>query len=862
MRKVVAAVALIAAILVAPQAVASPPGDSPAPPGALSDRDADGISDGLQARLGSLAPNEKIDVIVTWSGPADEAAARRAAGPFTVRRRFSIVDGFAASMTAGQARAVANVPGVYRVEEDAEATVMLDDADAGNGTALARAEFGVDGTGVLACVLDTGVDPGHEQLDGGKVTAWKDFVGTAPAPLDDHGHGTHVASILGGDGTGASADAARYGGIAPGVSIAAGKVLNSAGSGSESGIIAGIEWCAGIGSDIISMSLGTSGASDGNDALSLAVDAAALDGVVVVVAAGNAGDGPETVGSPGAARHALTIGASAPPADGLRLAGFSSRGPTLDGRLKPDVVAPGVAITAADAGTTSGYVAYSGTSMATPAAAGTVALALQRNPSLTPADVKALATGTAVDFGPAGPDDEWGAGLLDGYAVVAGAAGESGAMALPAHTVLTGTVPDGGVWQQVIPIGPDDVGSPIAATILTDGAPSCSLGFGWFCLVWEWSPDLEARLLSPSGAVLSSSTCPLAGECGTMGHQETVSVTASVAGDYLLEVYPFADSPNNGKGGTFLADVFTGPVGSAPPPPPANQPPVADAGPDQTVIDTEDNGSESVTLDGSGSTDPDGDPLTYSWSEEGSPIATGTNPTIEFVVGTHTITLTVSDGEATVDDTVVITVEAPPAANQPPVADAGGNRTVADTDNAPGETVTLDGSASYDPDGTIDFWSWSESSTSLGTGETLDVPLSDGAHTITLTVTDDEGATDTDTVIITVEAPAPAEPTLHVASLDGSAKAAGKTKWSATVKATIVDEGGSGVSGATVSFDLDTGSTASCVTNRKGACSVSSEKVGSDVGSIEFTVTGVVLAGWIYEPAANIESTEIVNSPL
>jgi len=188
----------------------------------------------------------------------------------------------------------------------------------------------------------------------------------------------------------------------------------------------------------------------------------------------------------------------------------------------------------------------------------------------------------------------------------------------------------------------------------------------------------------------------------------------------------------------------------------ANQPPAADAGPDQTVTDTDNSGAEMVTLDGSGSSDPDGTIVSYEWSDGGTPLpgGTGPTPTVNLAVGTHTITLTVTDDNGATDsDDVIITVDPFTPGNQPPAADAGPDQTVTDTDNSGAEMVTLDGSGSSDPDGTIVSYEWSEGGTPLpgGTGPTPTVNLAVGTRTITLTVTDDNGATDSDDVIITVE---------------------------------------------------------------------------------------------------------------
>ncbi len=180
-----------------------------------------------------------------------------------------------------------------------------------------------------------------------------------------------------------------------------------------------------------------------------------------------------------------------------------------------------------------------------------------------------------------------------------------------------------------------------------------------------------------------------------------------------------------------------------------NQVPVANAGTDQTVIDDDGNGGETTTLDGTGSSDPDGTIASYIWTEGGNQIATGANPSLSLVLGVHTITLTVTDDDGATDtDNVTITVEEAP--NQAPLANAGSDQTVTDTDNSGSETVVLNGSASNDPDGTISSYVWIESGNQIATGVNPSVSFSVGTHDVTLTVTDDDGATDIDNVIIMV----------------------------------------------------------------------------------------------------------------
>lgn len=174
------------------------------------------------------------------------------------------------------------------------------------------------------------------------------------------------------------------------------------------------------------------------------------------------------------------------------------------------------------------------------------------------------------------------------------------------------------------------------------------------------------------------------------------------------------------------------------PPTPVNNAPSADAGEDQTV--TAGGQTTPITLDGTGSSDPDGGGLTYSWT--GAASASGATPTVNLPDGTHTLTLTVSDGELTDSDEVTITV-----VNTIPVANAGGDI----TKDAIGQTtpVNLDGSNSSDADGDALTYSWSDGSSVVSTDASFTTNLADGTYTFTLTVSDGEES-DMDEVNITV----------------------------------------------------------------------------------------------------------------
>ncbi|MFK4244534.1 S8 family peptidase [Micromonospora chokoriensis] len=252
---------------------------------------------------------------------------------------------------------------------------------------------GYTGKGTTVAVLDTGADFTHPDLVG-RVADRADFTAEGGDAVDHNGHGTHVASTIA--GTGAAAHGQRRG-VAPDAKLLIGKVLDDNGYGDDSGIIAAMEWAAPR-ADVINMSLGGSDADDGNDPLSLAVDGLSKStGTLFVIAAGNNG---AQISSPGSAATALTIGAVD---RDDKLADFSSRGPLVNSHAaKPELVAPGVDIVAARAAGTNlqdpidkHYEAISGTSMASPHAAGAAALLAQRHPDWTGQQLKAALVGAA-----------------------------------------------------------------------------------------------------------------------------------------------------------------------------------------------------------------------------------------------------------------------------------------------------------------------------------------------------------------------------------------------------------------------------------------------------------------------------------
>lgn len=257
---------------------------------------------------------------------------------------------------------------------------------------------GYDGDGTTVAVLDTGYDPDHPDLSGRVVDAADFTSGESGAAIDRIGHGTHVAATVA--GTGAASDGAQKG-VAPAADLLIGKVLADDGEGTFDQIIAGMEWAAAHDADVVNMSLGTPWASDGTDPVSQALnEISRSSGSLFVVSAGNSGPGEQSVGAPGAADLALTVGAVD---KDDRPAPFSSRGPRAgDGAIKPEVSAPGVDIVAARAaGTSLGnlidehYTSLNGTSMAAPHVAGAAAILAQQHPEWSAAELKARLVSTS-----------------------------------------------------------------------------------------------------------------------------------------------------------------------------------------------------------------------------------------------------------------------------------------------------------------------------------------------------------------------------------------------------------------------------------------------------------------------------------
>ncbi|HCU52511.1 MAG TPA: serine protease, partial [Micromonosporaceae bacterium] len=247
-------------------------------------------------------------------------------------------------------------------------------------------QAGFTGRGVTVAVLDTGYDASHPDLS--QVAEAKDFTGSAAGPKDEHGHGTHVSSIIAGSGSGS---AGKYKGVAPDAKLLAGRVCGLQWC-EDSAVIAGMEWAVDRQAKVVNLSLGSDYPTDGTDPLALAVNTLTRSGTLFVAAVGNHGYS-SWVSSPAAADAALAVG-SVNRSD--EHSWFSNRGPRIgDFAVKPEILAPGEGIVAARAaGTSMGepvdalYTRASGTSMATPHVAGAAAILAQQHPDWTPAQLK------------------------------------------------------------------------------------------------------------------------------------------------------------------------------------------------------------------------------------------------------------------------------------------------------------------------------------------------------------------------------------------------------------------------------------------------------------------------------------------
>ncbi len=362
-----------------------------------------------------LDEDGRISVIVDFDHTPtedDEEMLTNEVG-FEVQFRYWLIDSVAGTVELSRIHEIVDLPGVVFVELDGILGIQMEDVVPAHGVDLVWQDTGYTGEGVTMAIIDTGIDGNHTALDDldddnttndPKIVAFYDAInhpestnGTEIFPYDDNGHGTHCAGITAGTG----APNYQHIGVAPRANLVGVKVLDGGGSGSFAAVMAGMEWTVEKRHEFniraASMSLGAlTGAIEWTSSEEESVNRMANEmmraGVTLFIAAGNSG-GTATIGTPGSAEDVITVGSLD---KNTAIAVYSSQGPTEEGRVKPNVAFVGSSVNAPDANTGDGYVALSGTSMATPGAAGVAVLMYQANPDLSPFDIRNIMQETST----------------------------------------------------------------------------------------------------------------------------------------------------------------------------------------------------------------------------------------------------------------------------------------------------------------------------------------------------------------------------------------------------------------------------------------------------------------------------------
>ena len=323
------------------------------------------------------------------------------------------IDALAGRVPVTELLNLRELPGVVMIELDGMLYVANNDARIGHGVDQTFTETGYDGTGVTVAIIDTGLDGNHTSLDDQdddpttndpKILGFYDAINSPDDtsgnifPYDDQGHGSHC----GGTTAGTGAPTYDHPGMAPQAHLVGVKVLGADGSGSFAGVMAGMQWTIDTMHDyntrIASMSLGARGAapiewsSSEDDSVNRQANEMIRAGITLYIAAGNDGVSA-TIGTPGSAEDVITVGALD---KDTSIAVYSSQGPTEEGRVKPNIAYMGSSIMSVEYNSGDQYSAKSGTSMATPGAAGVGALMLQANPFLSPFDIRNIMQETAT----------------------------------------------------------------------------------------------------------------------------------------------------------------------------------------------------------------------------------------------------------------------------------------------------------------------------------------------------------------------------------------------------------------------------------------------------------------------------------
>ena len=383
------------------------------------DKDRDGIHDAIWTAIGSdlydwVDEDNTISVIVDFDHlptQADQETIEMEV-EFQTQFRYHLIHSIAGRVDVTQIVPLSLLPGVVMVELDGILTTQMNEVNDVHGITQIWEDTGYTGKGSVVSIIDTGIDSKHVGLDDlddynstndPKVIAFYDAVnspdltnGTEVEAYDDQGHGTHCAGITAGTG----APTYQFVGVAPQAQLVGVKVLDEGGSGSFATVMAGMEWTVDKRHEFniraASMSLGGFGliewTSSEEESVNRMANKMVRSGVALFIAAGNSAISA-TIGTPGSAEDVITVGALD---KDTAIASYSSQGPTEEGRIKPNLAFVGSSVNAPEANSGDGYVAYSGTSMATPGAAGLAALMYQANPDLSPFDIRNIMQETST----------------------------------------------------------------------------------------------------------------------------------------------------------------------------------------------------------------------------------------------------------------------------------------------------------------------------------------------------------------------------------------------------------------------------------------------------------------------------------
>ena len=383
------------------------------------DLDGDGIHDAIWIAIESdlyewVDANDTISVIVDFDHPPtieDQEMLEREVD-FRTQFRYHLIDSIAGRVAVDDIVEMSDLPGVVLIELDGILTIQMNDVNDIHGIPMIWEDTGYTGKGSVVSIIDTGIDSEHVGLDDmdddnstndSKVIAFYDAVnnpdktnGTEVKAYDDQGHGSHCAGITAGTG----APTFEYVGVAPQAQLVGVKVLDAGGSGSFATVMAGMQWTVDKRHDFniraASMSLGGFGLIEWTSSEEESVNRMANEmvraGGALFIAAGNSAVSAQ-IGTPGSAEDVITVGALD---KDTSIAVYSSQGPTEEGRVKPNIAFVGSSVMAPEANSGDGYVGYSGTSMATPGAAGLAALMYQANPDLSPFDIRNIMQETST----------------------------------------------------------------------------------------------------------------------------------------------------------------------------------------------------------------------------------------------------------------------------------------------------------------------------------------------------------------------------------------------------------------------------------------------------------------------------------